>query len=67
MAKDPEGEALIEQISADDFRLTVLFDDQTFDCGSYINRGAAQQAGRLFLDRKRAESVAAGKRPRKKK
>jgi hypothetical protein len=62
--RDPE--ILIEQIGSTDFRLTVIADGQRFDCGSYINRVAALQAGRLFVERKKGEESGRKKRPRKK-
>ena len=49
------------------FSLAVTFDGQRFDCGTYISRAAALQAGRLFVTRKEGERVSQGKRPRKKK
>lgn len=30
----------------------VTFDGQRFECGNYISHAAAQQAGRLFVQRK---------------
>jgi hypothetical protein len=59
-------ETIIEQVAQDDFRLTVIVDGQRFACGSYVNRAAAQQAGRLFVERKKGEARGQKKRPRKK-
>lgn len=60
------SEILIEQIAANDFRLTVIVDGESFICGSYLNRAAAQQAGRLMIERKAGEVQGRKKRPRKK-
>lgn len=49
------------------FALVVTFDGQRFECGSYLNRVAALQAGKLFVERKEGERVARLKRPKKKK
>lgn len=67
MMTDGGGEMLIEEIKAGDFHLTVMIGDQRFDCGSYLNRAAAAQAGRLFIERKRGEQEGQKKRPRKKR
>jgi hypothetical protein len=55
----------IEQTGPEKFLLTILFDGQSFDCGSYITRVAALQAGRLFVERKEGEREGRKKRPRK--
>ncbi|WP_158284516.1 hypothetical protein [Azospirillum sp. TSO35-2] len=41
-----------------------MSDGQRFDCGRYINRVAAMQAGRLFVQRKEGEA-ASGRTKRK--
>lgn len=67
MPKRTDGpEMLVEQVTATDFRLTVIFEGERFDCGSYVNRVAALQAGRLFAERKKGEQSSRKKRPRKK-
>ncbi|WP_377807979.1 hypothetical protein ABNQ38_21570 [Azospirillum sp. A29] len=48
---------LVEEIGPQSFTLTVTFDGQRFECGSYLNRAAAMQAGRLFLQRKEGEAA----------
>ncbi|PKU25048.1 hypothetical protein [Telmatospirillum siberiense] len=64
---EPSGAALeIEELGPQKFALAVTFDGQRFDCGTYISRGAAMQAGRLFIDRKEGERASMRKRPRKK-
>ncbi len=67
MAKTSESGMQIEEIGPQKFSLTVIYDSQRFDCGNYISRGAAMQAGKLFLERKAGEEVGRQKRPRKKK
>ncbi len=56
----------IEETGVEKFSLTVVFDGQSFDCGSYISRTAAAQAGRLFVERKQGEAAGRRKRPRRK-
>ena len=56
----------IEESAPGQFTLTVTFDGQRFDCGTYINRAEAQKAGRLFVERKEGEKRGRGKRMRKK-
>jgi hypothetical protein len=46
--------------------LAVTFDGQRFECGNYISRAAAMQAGRLFVQRKEGEAAGQRGRPRKK-
>lgn len=55
---------LVDEAGPQSFTLTVTFDGQRFDCGSYISRAAAMQAGRLFLQRKEGEA-ASGRTKRK--
>lgn len=52
----------VDEIGPQNFTLAVTFDGQRFACGTYLNRPAAMQAGRLFVQRK--ESEAAGPRAR---
>ena len=61
-----ENTMQIEELGAQNFGLTVIFDGQRFDCGTYINRAAAMLAGRLFLERKEGEQRGRQKRVRKK-
>jgi hypothetical protein len=60
------SEIRIDQVTHNDFRLTVIFDGQTFVCGSYLTRVAAHQAGRLMIERKEGEKQGQKKRPRRK-
>lgn len=62
-----EPEIRIEQQAPDKFSLIVLFEGRSFDCGNYISRVAAMQAGRLFVERKKGESGSHKKRPRAKR
>lgn len=62
----PAGSLEITEDGPQRFTLAVVFDGQRFDCGSYISRAAAAQAGRLFLERKEGERAGRQKRPRKK-
>ena len=48
---------MVDEAAPQSFALTVMFDGQRFDCGSYISRAAAMQAGRLFLQRKESEAA----------
>ncbi|MBY0396918.1 MAG: hypothetical protein K2X91_10685 [Thermoleophilia bacterium] len=56
----------VDEVAPQNFVLTVTFDGQRFECGSYISRPAALQAGRLFLQRKEAEAAGPRARGRKK-
>jgi hypothetical protein len=56
----------IDEIGPQKFTLAVTFDGQRFDCGNYISRAAAMQAGRLFVQRKEGEMVGQRARTRKK-
>jgi hypothetical protein len=62
-----EREIKVDQAGPDKFILTVHFDGQTFDCGTYITRVAALQAGKLFVERKEGEQEGRKKRPRGKR
>lgn len=65
-AEEPGARLDIEELGAQTFSLAVIFEGQRFDCGTYISRAAAMQAGRLFIDRKQGERLGQRKRPRKK-
>ena len=56
----------VDEIGPHHFNLKVVFEGQSFDCGTYINRPEALKAGRLFVERKTAEQGGAKKRSRKK-
>ena len=60
-------EIKIDQIDPQKFALTVLFEAQSFDCGTYISRMAAVQAGKLFAERKEGEREGRKKRPKGKR
>ena len=55
----------VEEIGPQKFALVVIFAGQRFECGSYISRAAAQQAGRLLVARKAGEQEGRKKAPRK--
>jgi hypothetical protein len=56
----------IKEVGPQKFELAVTFDGQRFECGNYLNRAAAQQAGRLFVARKQGEQAGRKKMPRRK-
>jgi len=60
-----ESDIKVEQLGPDKFALTVIFEGQSFECGTYVNRVAALQAGKLFVERKEGEKEGRKKRPRK--
>ncbi|CAO3414472.1 hypothetical protein [Azospirillum doebereinerae] len=62
--KSPPSSIQVDEAGPQTFTLAVTFDGQRFDCGTYINRVAALQAGRLFVQRKEGE--AAGGRTKRK-
>ncbi|MTJ80124.1 MAG: hypothetical protein F8N37_03740 [Telmatospirillum sp.] len=67
MPRPADGSSLtIEEVAPQKFSLRVTVDNESFDCGFYISRAAADQAGRLFLARKAAERDGRRKRPRRK-
>ena len=66
MSPSPDSDIRIAETGPQAFSLTVAFGGQTFECGSYISRAAAQQAGRMFLQRKEREGVGQQRRPRRK-
>ena len=57
----------VQETGPQKFALTVVFEGQRFECGTYLNRAAAMQAGRLFVERKQGEQQGRKKRPRGKK
>ena len=61
-----ESRIEITEIGPEKFGLAIVFDGQRFDCGTYLNRGAAQQAARLFIARKEGEAASRRKAPRRK-
>jgi hypothetical protein len=62
-----DSEIKVEHLGPDKFGLTVLFEGETFECGTYINRVAALQAGKLFVERKEGEKEGRKKRPKGKR
>jgi hypothetical protein len=64
MARPVEATIDIRETGPEKFELTVTYDGQRFECGNYLNRGAAQQAARLFVQRKQGEAVGRKKSPR---
>ena len=62
-----ESDIRIEQAGPGKFTLTVLFEGQAFECGTYLTRIAALQAGKLFVDRKEGEREGRKKRPKGKR
>lgn len=66
-AAPPEHRVEVEETAPRTFTLKVHFDGHVFDCGNYLTRPAALQAGRLFVERKLAESSSRKKHPGKKR
>ena len=66
MAQQMEAVIDIRETGPEKFELSVTFDGQRFECGSYLNRAAAHQAGRLFVARKEGEQAGRKKTPRRK-
>jgi UDP-N-acetylmuramyl pentapeptide synthase len=56
----------VRELGPQKFELAVTFEGQRFECGSYLSRAAAQQAGRLFVARKEGERAGQKKTPRRK-
>ena len=56
----------VDETGPQTFVLTVTFEGRRFECGSYISRAAALQAGRLFAQRKAGEAVGQRGRPKRK-
>ncbi|MEI6559079.1 MAG: hypothetical protein WCO00_11805 [Rhodospirillaceae bacterium] len=69
MKKPAAAPARIEvgETGPESFTLAVTVDGQRFECGRYLNRAAALQAGRLFVQRKEAEAVGQKRQPRAKR
>ncbi len=67
MTPSPLSNIQVDEIGPQQFTLVVMFEGQRFDCGSYISRAAAMQAGKLFVQRKEGEQAGRQKRPRKKR
>lgn len=63
--KPPDSSIQVDEAGPQSFTLAVTFEGRRFDCGTYISRIAALQAGRLFVQRKEAE--AAGGRTKRKR
>ena len=55
----------IREVGPQKFELSVTFEGQRFECGNYLNRAAAQQAGKLFVARKEGEQAGRKKSPRR--
>ena len=66
MARPAEPTIDIKETGPGKFELAVTFDGQRFECGNYLTRAAAAQAGRLFVQRKEGEQAGRKKSPRKK-
>jgi len=66
MARPVAATIDIQEVGPQKFELAVTYDGQRFACGNYLNRAAAQQAGRLFVQRKEGEQAGRKKSPRKK-
>ncbi|MBI1209432.1 MAG: hypothetical protein GC191_19375 [Azospirillum sp.] len=64
--KPPAAAIDVVETAPKAFALAVTVDGQRFDCGSYLSRAAALQAGRLFLQRKEGEAIGQRRRPRRK-
>jgi hypothetical protein len=61
-----ESRIEIVELGPEKFGLAIIFDGQRFDCGTYLNRAAAQLAARLFIARKESEAAGRRKSPRRK-
>jgi hypothetical protein len=66
MAQPANAVIDIREVGPQKFELSVTFDGQRFECGNYLNRAAAHQAGRLFVARKEGEQAGRKKSPRRK-
>lgn len=66
MMASTESSIDVDEVGPQSFALVVTFDGQRFECGSYISRAAAVQAGKMFIGRKEGERLGRQKRPRKK-
>jgi hypothetical protein len=67
MTSPHETRIQVDETGPQKFALTVVFDGQRFECGTYLNRASAMQAGRLFVERKQGEQEGREKRPRGKR
>ena len=56
----------IREVDRQKFELAVVFDGQRFECGNYLSRAAAHQAGRMFIARKEGEQAGRKKTPKRK-
>jgi hypothetical protein len=66
MARPMAAAIDIREVGPQKFELSVTFEGQRFECGNYLNRAAAHQAGRLFVARKEGEQAGRKKSPRRK-
>jgi hypothetical protein len=66
MSQNSDSTIDIQELGPQKFALAVVFDQRRFECGTYISRAAAQQAGRLFVQRKEGEALGQRGRPRRK-
>lgn len=66
MARPAQATIDIRETGPQKFELSVTFDGQRFECGNYLTRAAAHQAGRLFCARKENEQASRKKSPRRK-
>lgn len=66
MARPAEPVIEIRETGPEKFELAITVDGQRFACGNYLNRGAAQQAAKLFIARKAGEQRGRLKSPRRK-
>ena len=57
----------VDETGPQAFALSVTMEGRRFECGSYISRAAALQAGRLFVQRKEGEAAGQRRRPRQKR
>jgi hypothetical protein len=64
--KSPPPAIQVDETGPGTFTLAVTFDGQRFECGNYISRVAALQAGRLFVQRKEGEAAGGRARARRK-
>jgi hypothetical protein len=66
MAAMAESIIDVREVAPQKFELSVIHGGQRFECGNYLSRAAAQQAGRLFVARKDGEQAGRKKTPRRK-
>lgn len=65
MADESDHEVEVEERGKQSFAMAVTFAGQRFECGVYVSRAEALKAARLFVQRKRGEQAARGKRQRR--